>query len=109
MKNVITSGHKNNRLSTNAFSSWLTKINQDRDSDLHGVEKYIMSVRKDNDLTLITTFNGSIYSLPFNINSYNDLIDLIGYKLTLYPKEYDGYALEAFFYGTGKDHWQILN
>lgn len=97
MKNVITTGHKNNRLSTNAFSSWLTKINQDRDSDLHGVEKYIMSVRKDNDLTLITTFNGSIYSLPFNINSYNDLIDLIGYKVTLYPKEYDSYALEAFF------------
>lgn len=97
MKNVITTGRKNNRPNTDAFSAWLTKRNHERDVDLHGIEKYIMNVEIQNDCTLITTFNGSVYSLPFNQNSHDDLIDLIGYKVTLYPKDYESYDLEAFF------------
>lgn len=97
MKNVITTGRKNNRPNTDAFSAWLTKRNHERDVDLHGIEKYIMNVEIQNDCTLISTFNGSVYSLPFNQNSHDDLIDLIGYKVTLYPKEYESYGLEAFF------------
>lgn len=97
MKNVITTGRKNNRPNTDAFSAWLTKRNHERDVDLHGIEKYIMNVEIQNDCTLITTFNGSVYSLPFNQDSHDDLIDLIGYKVTLYPKDYESYDLEAYF------------
>lgn len=97
MKNVITTGRKNNRPNTDAFSAWLTKRNHERDVDLHGIEKYIMNVEIQNDCTLITTFNGSVYSLPFNQDSHDDLIDLIGYKITLYPKDYESYDLEAYF------------
>lgn len=97
MKNVITTGRKNNRPNTDAFSAWLTQRNHERDVDLHGIEKYIMNVEIQNDCTLITTFNGSVYSLPFNQDSHDDLIDLIGYKVTLYPKDYESYDLEAYF------------
>jgi hypothetical protein len=97
MKNVITTGRKNKRPSTDAFSAWLTKRNHERDVDLHGIEKYIMNVEIQNDYSLITTFNGSVYSLPFNQDSHDDLIDLIGYKVTFYPKDYESYDLEAYF------------
>ena len=102
MKNVITTGRKNNRPNTDAFSAWLTKRNHERVEDLHGIEKYIMNVEIQNDYTLVTTFNGSNYSLPFNQDSHNDLIDLIGYKVMLYPKDYESYDLEAYLYGTGR-------
>ena len=62
MKNVITTGRKNSRPTTDAFSAWLTKRNHERVEDLHGIEKYIMNVEIQNDYTLVTTFNGSNYS-----------------------------------------------
>lgn len=97
MKDVVATGRKNNRFTTDRFIDWLGKINNERQEELFGIEKYIMHVEAKNGLTLVTTFNGSIYSLPFNTNSHNDLVDLIGYKVTLYPKKYESYELEAFF------------
>jgi hypothetical protein len=97
MKDLITTGQKNNRPKTDEFIAWLTKINYARDVDLLGIAKFVMNVEIQNDYTLITTFNGSVYSLPFNQDSHDDLIDLIGYRVNLYLKDYGSYDLEAYF------------
>lgn len=97
MKDVITTGYRNNRLTTDQFSAWLAERNQERSKELFGIEKYIMNIEEKDGLTQIRTYNGSTYTLPFNKNSHNDLIDLIGYKVTLYPKDYESYELEAYF------------
>ncbi|GAB3189110.1 hypothetical protein [Hydrogenophaga aquatica] len=97
VNNLITTGHKNKRLTTDQFIEWLIKRNQERCVELFGLEKYIMNVEEKDGFTLISTYNGSIYTLPFNKNSHDDLVDLTGYRVTLYPKDYGGYELEAFF------------
>ena len=97
MKNITETGLKNKRPSTKLFSAWVGRINDGRDEDLFGIEKYIINVEKISDVTSITTFNGSVYTISYNENSHNDLVDLIGYKVTFYPKRYESYELEAYF------------
>jgi len=97
MKDVITTGYKNKRLTTDQFSAWLAKRNQERQKELFGIEKYIMDIEAKDGFTLIRTYNGSIYTLPLDKNSHNDLMDLIGYKVTLYPRDCESYELEAYF------------
>ena len=97
MKNVIATGYENDRPSTESFSAWLTKINEERHEEFFGIEKYIMSVERNDDVTSITTFNGSVYTISFSEKSCKDLKDLVGYKVTFYPKAYEKYELEAYF------------
>jgi hypothetical protein len=97
MKNIAETGLKNKRPSTKLFSAWVEKINDGRDENLFGIDKYIINVEKISDVTSITTFNGSVYTISYNENSHNDLVDLIGYKVTFYPKRYESYELEAYF------------
>jgi uncharacterized protein YrzB (UPF0473 family) len=97
MKNLTTSGYENNRPSTSAFSDWLGRKNQEREKDYFGIEKFIMRVERSDDVIFISTFNGSIYTIPYNEKLYKDLLDLIGYSVTFYPKDYYSYELDACF------------
>jgi hypothetical protein len=97
MKNVLTTGLKNNRPTTVSFSAWLENINNERDEELFGIDKYIMGVELRGGVTSIATFNGSVYTISFNEKSHKDLMDLVGYKVTFYPKVFEGYELEAYY------------
>jgi hypothetical protein len=97
MRNVVATGHENNRSSTKSFSAWLEKINQGREKNLFGIDKYIVSLERNGDVISISTLNGSVYTITCSEKSYKDLKDLVGYKVTFYPKEYSKYELEAYF------------
>jgi hypothetical protein len=97
MKNVLITGLENNRPSASSFTAWIEEINNEREEDLFGIDKYIMGVELNGGVTSITTFNGSVYTISFNEKSHKDLKDLVGYKVTFYPKVFEGYELEAYY------------
>lgn len=97
MKDPTTTGPKNGRLSTEAFISWLDEMNERRGKELYGIEKYIMGVDRSGNVTSITTLNGSVYTISCDAKTHQDLRDLTGYRVTLYPMTYDEYDLEAYF------------
>ena len=97
MKNLTVSGYENNRPSTSAFSDWLGRKNQERDNDYFGIQKFIMRVERNEDVISISTFNHSIYNISYNEKLYKDLLSLIGYNITLYPKDFYSYELDACF------------